>query len=114
MYAATTNGTSDGLRREPATMTPTSPNVATASLSTCGSPLRTCVDQVRKGVPNMACARSTPATAPVIWAAMIDTILVVHRGLRTDATSVTSGLKWAPDTGPNVTMSATNAAPVAI
>ena len=28
--------------------------------------------------------------------------------------TVTAGFKWAPDTGPNVRMSATSAAPVAI
>src|SRR5688572_792355 len=65
IYAATANGTAAGVRRDPDTITPTSPNVATASLTTCGRPLRTCVDQAMSGASNITCASSTPATAPV-------------------------------------------------
>src|SRR5215475_1635750 len=53
MYAPTANGTAADRRREQLQMTASNPNVATASLNACGSPLRACCDHAKSGSWNM-------------------------------------------------------------
>src|SRR5262245_11466983 len=64
MYAATANGTVVARRREHPQMTANNPNVATDSLKICDGPLRTFVESMNIGSPNIACADQTPRIAP--------------------------------------------------
>lgn len=57
--------------RPTATTTPSSPNVATPSLSSCAPPARTVVDQVTTGSSNIALARTAPAMPLVIFVARL-------------------------------------------
>jgi hypothetical protein len=50
---------------------PSSPKVATPSLSSCAPPARTVVDQVTTGSSNIALARTAPAMPPVIFVARL-------------------------------------------
>ena len=61
--------------------------------------------------PNIACAIQTPSIAPASCAATYQAML--RHGSPPRSASVTTGLKWAPEIGPNVWINAMSAAPVA-
>jgi len=114
MYAATANGTAALRRRAHPQITAINPNVATNSLNIWDAPLRGRADSIRMGSPNIPCAAHTPINAPATCATTYPATSVHARPPWDASASVTAGLKCAPDTGPNVRISATRAAPVAI
>src|SRR5688572_7871272 len=113
MYAATVTGTAAALRRAQPQMTASSPNVATNSLNIWAPPARTRWEAKKSGSENITWAAATPTKAPAICAATYGGTSRHASPPCEAAASVTAGLKWAPDTGPNVAMRATRAAPVA-
>src|ERR1700731_3638142 len=64
MYAPTANGTASDRRLAHPQITARRPKVAITSLSACGKPVRTWVDQANVGSPNIASAPATPTNAP--------------------------------------------------
>lgn len=79
----------------------------------CEEP-RVFVDTTTAGNPYIRLARTTPATPPAVWARMY-AHASRHRVRPPSRTSaiVTTGFRWAPDTGPTARMIATSAAAVA-
>src|SRR5689334_17170161 len=114
MYAPTANGTLVGRNLEQPQITDSKPKVATNSLKTCAAPLRACCDAENICMPNIKCATTLPAIPPQHCATTY--VGTSRQGMPRSIASakVTAGLKWAPDTGPNVKIRATSAAPVAI
>src|SRR6202163_4605421 len=113
MYAATAYGVAAGRERTQPEIAASSPNVATNSLTSIPGPPPACPDAKNRGRPNIPSASAVPHSAPAICA-------TTYHGTADHATppcqasaSVTAGLKCAPDTGPNVRISATSAPPVA-
>ena len=66
LEAPTANGTAAPRRREQPKITANRPNVAIASLNTCGEPARVCWESESNGCANIgvSCAATTPITAP--------------------------------------------------
>jgi hypothetical protein len=67
----------------------------------------------------MALASMAPATAPMVWAAMYGAtwtplMPVFDRRPSSQSAAVTTGLKCAPDTGPNIRINTANPNTVAV
>src|SRR5262245_40206030 len=102
MYAPTTNGTiaARPLRTAPK-ITTRSPTVATVSPSQMPEPERTWSDHSTAGRSNITFATIVPSTAPTTCAPMYVTVSrVVVSPPNARSASVTTGLRWAPDTEP--------------
>ena len=69
--------------------------------------------QGEHGAPNMRLATAVPSRPPVTCATMYAGTSAQDRSPPNPPASVTTGLKCAPESGPNATMSASSAAPVA-
>ena len=84
------------------------------SLNACAAPERACREAARRGSPNIPCAQTTPAIPPSTWTSDVRRSRpTTQAALRCVSQSSTAGLKCAPDTGPNVRIRHTSAAPVA-
>jgi hypothetical protein len=83
----------------------TRPAVATNSASHCAPPVRTCVDAWTNGSSNIALASIAPRQQPMICAPTNATERTAPMLLVDNATSVTTGLKWAPLIGPSARIS---------
>src|SRR6266852_2948933 len=94
-------------------MTASSPKVATNSLNIWAGPERAWPDAKKSGSSNIRWAAATPAKAPRPWAARYGGTSDHARPPCVASPSVTAGLKWAPEIGPKVRISATRAAPPA-
>ena len=114
MYAPTAKGTVAvrPLRTTPK-MTSSSPKVATTSPSHRLDELRACSEMLTAGSENMRLASITPTTAPETWAARYAPSSRHRRPPKIASTTLTAGLRWAPETEPTARMIATSAAPVA-
>src|SRR5688500_13760695 len=115
IYAATERATAIALcRRETATITPISPNVATNSPSHCPGPVRAFVDTNIAESSNIKFASATPKSAPETWKTMYRKESPQDISVLIAADNETTGLKWAPELDANVSINATRTAPVAI
>ena len=94
-------------------MTSSSPIVATTSENHSAPEERTWVDTSNAGSSNMTLAITAPTQPPTTWAACRRARRRVVIVPNSRSTRVTAGLKWAPDTAPNVQMRAISAPVVA-
>jgi len=114
MYAATANGAADARpERTTPKMTSRRPMVATTSLTHRPAPLRAWVDNSTAGNENITLATTAPTTPPSTWATQYTEASAVLRPPNTRSARVTTGFRWAPDTGPRARMMATSAPAVA-
>src|ERR671910_2038887 len=99
-------------RATPSTTT-SNPKVATTSPNQSPPDDRSVDENVTGSRSNIRLATMAPAHAPTSWAPAYATAVPVRRPPNRRSASVTTGLKWAPETGPNATIRATRPAPVA-
>ena len=89
------------------------PSVATTSPSQSPPLERECVDHDTASRSNIRLATTAPDMPPAICAATYAATARTSRPPNTASASVTTGLRWAPDTGPNARMRATSPPAVA-
>src|ERR671910_1760371 len=99
-------------RATPSTTT-SNPKVATTSPNQSPRDDRSVDENVTASRSNIRLATMAPAHAPTSWAPMYAIAVPVGRPPNRRSASVTTGLKWAPETGPNATIRAASPAPVA-
>src|SRR3954471_12688484 len=115
MSPATANGAVSALpERTTPRITMMSPNVATTSPSQMGAPERTWVERLIASRSNIRLATTAPTQPPTICAGTYTRASRVDMPPKQRSASVTTGLKWAPETEPNARMSATRPPAVAI
>src|SRR5579864_7186029 len=101
MYAPTPMGTS-AVRpdRTPPKITSSRPNVAMTSLNQRWGPHRTVDEISTAGSANITLATTAPATPPPICATPYASTSGPLMPPKRQSASVTTGFKWAPETGP--------------
>src|SRR6185437_15108279 len=87
-------------------ITNNSPRVAITSERKWAPEARWCVERLTAGVENMRLASTAPPMQPATWVGMYAAAAVQRTPPRAASTSDTTGLRWAPEIGPNIKMMA--------
>src|SRR5579884_1699260 len=114
MYAPTAAGATRARpERTSEKITSSRPVVATTSASQWAPDARLVLEMLTAAAPNMALASTAPPTQPNPWAGKYATASFQEMPPNAASTKDTTGLRWAPDTGPTIKMMVNNPAAVA-
>ena len=87
--------------------------MAITSANRCASDARCLSEMLIAASANIALAVIAPATQPATWAGMYTSACRHRSPPKLASTRETTGLKWAPETAPNIKMIVNSAAAVA-